>query len=217
LEQIHQFLLDVQAEPLPAGAGESRKLTAPLAMNGILVAMYDDASWPVLSAALTEALYQENASALMLLSDAYLDRLGGRYKSNQMEAFIAINCLDGRLASDVAAVESHAVALKEASPTFGEFWAYSEKQCEVWPYPQVGDARAVLAAGAAPIVVIGTTGDPATPYEGAVALAGQLESGVLVTFVGEGHTAYGRSNGCVDAAIDRYLLTGSPPEDGLTC
>jgi hypothetical protein len=65
--------------------------------------------------------------------------------------------------------------------------------------------------------VIGTTGDPATPYHGAVALADQLESGVLLTYEGEGHTAYGRSNDCVANAVDTYLLKGTLPPDGTRC
>jgi hypothetical protein len=73
------------------------------------------------------------------------------------------------------------------------------------------------AAGAAPIVVIGTTGDPATPYEEAVALADQMESGVLITRVGDGHTAFGAGNQCVDSAVDAYYLEGTVPEDGLEC
>jgi pimeloyl-ACP methyl ester carboxylesterase len=153
----------------------------------------------------------------MLLSDAYLGRTDDGYSSNQMEAFAAINCLDDRAPADLEAAEAHAAALTEASPTFGEFWAYGEKLCSVWPYPQTGQPHEITAPGADPILVVGTTGDPATPYHGAVALAEQLESGVLVTYQGEGHTAYGRSNDCVEEAVDRYLLDGVVPKPGLTC
>jgi pimeloyl-ACP methyl ester carboxylesterase len=215
--QIHQFLLDVEARPLPAGGSDGRELTMPLAMNGIVVAMYDERTWPVESMALMLALEDGDGSSLMMLSDLYLEREGGKYSSNQMEAFIAINCLDDRGPADLASAEAHAAALKEASPTFGEFWAYGEKQCEVWPYPQVGSPHTITASGADPILVIGTTGDPATPYHGAVALAEQLESGVLLTYEGDGHTAYGRSNDCVGEAVDGYLLKGEPPGDGLVC
>jgi pimeloyl-ACP methyl ester carboxylesterase len=213
--EIHQFLLDVEANPLPTNDPD-RPLTLPLAMSGIIVAMYDEGSWIMESTALLYAL-EGDGSSLLLLSDFYYERENGEYASNQMEAFIAINCVDDRLPADLASVEAHAAALKEASPTLGEFWAYTEKQCEVWPYPQVGQPHVINAPGAAPILVIGTTGDPATPYHGAVALADQLESGVLLTYQGNGHTAYGRSNDCVTKAVDTYLLEGTPPEDGLTC
>jgi pimeloyl-ACP methyl ester carboxylesterase len=215
--QIHGFLESVEANPLPPPTGEDRELTLPLALNGILVTLYSELSWEALSLGLDAAINMNDAEMLLYLSDQYLERGGGRYTSNQMEAFIAINCLDDRSPSDLASAEAHAQALVEAAPTFGEFWAYGEKQCEVWPYPQTGEPHAVHAPGAAPIIVVGTTGDPATPYQGAVALAEQLESGVLITYDGEGHTAYGRSNMCVDRAIDRFFVEGEVPQDGLTC
>lgn len=73
------------------------------------------------------------------------------------------------------------------------------------------------AKGAAPIVVIGTTRDPATPYESAVELADQLESGVLLTREGDGHTAYSSGNQCITKAVDAYLVKGTVPEDGTIC
>ncbi|MDR2453739.1 MAG: alpha/beta hydrolase [Bifidobacteriaceae bacterium] len=215
--EIHQFLLDVEANPLPTGDADGRELTVPLAIAGIIVAMYEDDYWPLETLALLPALESGDGESLLMLSDAYFEREQGRYLSNQMEAFIAINCLDDRSPADLESAQAHAEALKQASPTLGEFWAYGEKQCAVWPYPQVGSPHVITAPGAGPILVIGTTGDPATPYHGAVALADQLESGVLLTFEGEGHTAYGRSNDCIGGAVDTYLLEGVPPADGLTC
>jgi pimeloyl-ACP methyl ester carboxylesterase len=213
--QIHQLLVDIEAQPMPVEPG-GRDLTVPLAMSGIIVALYEDAYWPVETGALMLAL-EGDGSSLLMLSDAYYERENGEYVSNMMEAFVAINCLDDRPPSDLASAEAHAAALREASPTFGEWWGFGEKLCEVWPHPQVGEPHAITAPGAGPILVVGTTGDPATPYHGAVALAEQLESGVLLTFEGEGHTAYGRSNDCITQAVDTYLLEGTPPADGLTC
>jgi pimeloyl-ACP methyl ester carboxylesterase len=216
-DEIHQFLVDVGTQPLAASMYPDRILTQRLALNGIIVAMYEEAYWPYESAALGSALRDGDGSALMQLSDAYLDRGNVGYLSNQMEAFIAINCLDSRLAADLASAEEHAQALKEASPTIGEFWAYTEKQCAVWPHPQVGEPHAVSAVGAGPILVIGTTGDPATPYKWAVELTEQLESATLLTYDGDGHTAYGRSNSCISDAVDAYLLDGTVPAEGLVC
>ncbi|MDR2252767.1 MAG: alpha/beta hydrolase [Bifidobacteriaceae bacterium] len=217
LEEIHEALKEIQAKPIAIPDGDGRDLTAPLAINGIVVTLYDDLTWSLLTTALFDLLDEGDGSYLLWLSDLYLERSLGQYSSNQMEAFIAINCLDARLSADPAAVEKHARDLAAASPTIGEFWSYSEMQCEVWPYPQVGEPHPVSAPGAEPIIVIGTTGDPATPYQGALALAEQLESSVLITFEGEGHTAYGRSNDCVEGAVDRYLVDGTPPTQDLTC
>ena len=75
----------------------------------------------------------------------------------------------------------------------------------------------IHARGAAPIVVIGTTRDPATPYRWAVALARQLDSGVLISRDGDGHTGYHRGNLCVDSAVESYLVSGTVPKDGLSC
>ena len=73
------------------------------------------------------------------------------------------------------------------------------------------------AAGAPPILVIGTTADPATPYQWAQALASQLEKGVLLTHVGDGHTSLGTGSGCVDGAVTSYLITLAPPAKDSVC
>ncbi|MFD0348156.1 alpha/beta hydrolase [Kitasatospora aburaviensis] len=95
--------------------------------------------------------------------------------------------------------------------------AWMALTCSYWPVRATGSAHTVRAAGAAPIVVVGTTRDPATPYAWAQALAGQLESGRLLTYDGDGHTAYGRRDACVDGAVNRYLLGGDAPENGKRC
>ena len=89
--------------------------------------------------------------------------------------------------------------------------------CQDWKYPATGKPGELTAKGAAPIVVIGTTGDPATPYAWSQSLAKQLDSASLVTFEGHGHTAYGRSNDCISNAVESYLLDGTVPADGLRC
>ena len=73
------------------------------------------------------------------------------------------------------------------------------------------------ASAAPPILVVGTTGDPATPYDWAVELADFLDTGVLYTVVGEGHTAYG-SIDCAADAVNAYLIDLElPPEGEATC
>jgi pimeloyl-ACP methyl ester carboxylesterase len=214
MDQIHGLLVSIDNKPLQTGS--ARLLTVPLALNGLFVTMYEDAAWPMLTQALEGALDGDGAG-LLSLSDIYLERGPDGYENNQSEAFLAISCLDSRSAADLPSVEKHAAALKEASPTFGEFWGYGEKTCDVWPYPQVGEPHRVSAPGAAPMIVIGTTGDPATPYAEAQSLASQLESAELLTYRGEGHTAYGRSNACVAGVVDAYFLKGTMPKEGKTC
>jgi hypothetical protein len=108
---------------------------------------------------------------------------------------------------------------EKASPTFGESFAWSSIACQGWR-PARGLPRAPLTvdgAGAPPIVVIGTTRDPATPLEEAKALASQLDSGLLVTRDGDGHTAYHSGNACIDDAVEAYLIEGRVPRQGLAC
>ena len=102
------------------------------------------------------------------------------------------------------------------APHFAQLIAYNDLPCAFWPVPAERTPKAATGTGAPPIVVIGSTLDPATPYPWAVALSKELASGVLVTRVGEGHTGY-RSSACVQAAVDAYLLDLKVPKDGLTC
>jgi|SRR5699024_63893 len=103
------------------------------------------------------------------------------------------------------------------SPVFGRTFAWSPLQCDAWPIEPTQEPLKIDGSGADPIVVIGTTRDPATPYEWAKALANQLDSGVLITREGDGHTGYNMGNKCVDDAVNAYLLKGTVPEDGLRC
>ena len=141
---------------------------------------------------------------------------GGAYTSNIMEAFVAVSCLDRP-----ADAEGYREAMEEAqrrAPTWGRFMVGASSPCDFWPHEPVGGGpRVIEAPGSAPIVVVGTTNDPATPYAWSVSLAEQLSSGVLVTRDGEGHTGYNKGNACVDGAVEDYLVNGTVPQDGLTC
>lgn len=214
--QVQRFFDLLAGSPLPTSS--DRELTQSLAVSGVLLTLYDDQYWPILSEALRAAMTNRDGSQLLFLADLVADRQAdGTYASNSTVALTAINCLDLPVNADPAAMDAEAEKLIAASPTFGRFFAYGEIACDVWPVDAVGVRGPLAAEGAAPILVIGTTGDPATPYAWSVALAEQLESGLLLTFDGEGHTAYGRSNDCVTDAVDGYLIDGAVPEDGLVC
>src|SRR5699024_9639000 len=107
--------------------------------------------------------------------------------------------------------------LEELSPTFGEALTYGDVACQEWPHQAETKPAPIHAEGAGPILVVGTTGDPATPYEWSQNVTEQLDDAQLLTFEGEGHTAYGRSNDCVTTAVDDYLLDGTMPEEDLRC
>ena len=107
---------------------------------------------------------------------------------------------------------------EKASPTFGKVFAWGLTTCHGIPFTSTDEPDLEIdGSGAAPIVVLGTTRDPATPYEEAVAMAEQLESGVLLSRDGDGHTAYNRGNACIDDAVHAYLIEGTVPDDGTEC
>ena len=108
-------------------------------------------------------------------------------------------------------------SVSSQSPTFGSQLLYPDAYCQGWGHTSSRKREKITASGAAPILVVGTTGDPATPCAWSQALADQLESGRLLTWEGNGHTAYGRSGACVQKAVDTYLISGTMPEEGLTC
>jgi pimeloyl-ACP methyl ester carboxylesterase len=214
-EQLNQLVADIDGTPL-RGVGR-RRLTQSLAMLGTAWALYDKGSWSFLRMALSRA-GRGNGDYLMLLADSYADRgPGGRYTSNANEASYAVNCLDRPQETDIDKIRAFAAEVAGVAPFLGPYIVWSYLPCSTWPAPPQGDAAPVHARGSNPILVVGTTRDPATPYEGAQALADQLDSGHLLTLDGDGHTAYREGSTCIDDAVDAYLLDGTTPEAGARC
>lgn len=215
LQEIKDILAGIDAQPLPVMGG--RDLTIGAAFYGTILPLYNRDYWVYLDRALQGAL-DGDGTVLSLLADSYASRNpDGSYLDNSTEAIYAINCLDDPFAVTVAEVPAYFDRFLEASPTLGEVFAWGLTGCDAIQVESSEKPRDIKAAGAAPIVVVGTTRDPATPYEGAVALADQLESGVLVSRDGDGHTGYNAGNECVDEALESYLVEGTVPEDGLSC
>lgn len=207
--------LMASVERTPLRNDDGRLLGADLLLTAVVTALYSQDSWPYLTAALTDVL-QGNPFVAFQLADFYNDRIDGEYEGNETEAFRAYNCMDYPLDATAAQTDAAAAVLAAQAPTVAPYWTLLDP-CDEWPYPPTGVRERISADGAAPIVVVGTTNDPATPYEWSVSLADQLSSGVLVTRVGEGHTGYNKGNTCVDSAVEAYLLDGTVPPDGLEC
>ena len=215
MQGITDFLNELDANPIPLDGDVAGELTEGWGVLGIIVAMYDEAAWPILTQAL-RAAQDGDATTLMFLANIYAGRSSdGAYDGNSMQAITAVNCLDRAAEPDLDQEEVLA-QFEQVAPTFGRYLA-GEGACAHWPVTAQTVLEDYDAEGAAPIVVIGTTRDPATPYEWAQSLADTLSSGVLLTYDGDGHTAYGRSNDCINGAVDAYLIEGTVPEDGLTC
>ena len=215
LDTIAGILADLDAEPLPTG--DDRELTVGTGFLGVITPLYNRDYWYLLDQGLETAM-DGDGTTLQLLADAYASRNpDGSYSDNSTEAIYAINCLDDPFAVTADEVPDYIPEFLEASPTLGEVFAWGLVGCGGIEVQSSEPPRTIKAAGAAPIVVVGTTRDPATPYEWAVSLADQLESGVLVSRDGDGHTGYNSGNDCVDEALEAYLVDGTVPEDGLSC
>ena len=211
---LDELVAEIDNRPLPTDDPD-RPLTIGLAITGMVLTLYDDSSWGMLDAALAEARFSKEGSQLLRLSDLYNDRAPDGTYDNSTAAFVAIGCADSAPLSP-AELDAIAQRLEETAPRFGPFFT-SGDSCADWPIEPVDDTRPFRAAGAAPILVIATTGDPATPYDWGVRLADELESGVLLTNVGDIHTAYGSSGPCVDDIVDAYLVDLVVPADGIRC
>ncbi|MGV9452177.1 alpha/beta hydrolase [Streptomyces sp. NPDC003635] len=215
---LKAFFGKLDGRPIPTGDVDGRKLGESLATIGVIAAMYDEAAWAQLREALTSAMKENDGAGLLVLADSYYERdAEGRY-ANLMFANAAVNCLDLPAAFDTPEQVGEALpAFEKASPVFGEGLSWASLNCAYWPVAATGAPHRIEAKGAAPIVVVGTTRDPATPYRWARSLAAQLSSARLLTYEGDGHTAYGRGSDCVDRTINAYLLRGTPPTDKKRC
>lgn len=205
----------IDADPLPTSSG--RQLTEGLAFFGFILPLYSKDSWTFETQAVEQAL-GGNGDLLLFLSDQYTDRgASGHYSDNGLQVQPAVSCLDHPEDETVAEIQDGAAKFLAASPVFGPVATWFPYGCSNWPVRSTLTTPDFAAVGAPPIVVVGTTRDPATPYEQAVRLAQELESGVLLSRDGDGHTAYSSGNACINAAIDTFLAAGTPPEDGTMC
>ncbi|MFE9446914.1 alpha/beta hydrolase [Streptomyces sp. NPDC006739] len=215
--KIVDLLRRIDAKPLPTSS--ARRLTQTLAITGIVLPLYSKESWPSLTSAL-RAAEQGDGSPLLSLADEYNDRDSSGHYGTTTQAQRVISCLDDKQRPTLAQTKKLLPAFERISPVFGDFLGWDTAGwCHDWPVAGQSDTPDVSAPGAAPILLVGNTGDPATPYEGARRMADALGKGVGVelTWKGEGHGAYGSGSDCVDATVNAYVLNGTVPKDGKVC
>ena len=204
------LMAQIDASPIATSKGRV-PVTSGVASIAVAQAMYASTVWPRLERALADAA-EGRGDGLLALYDGYLGRDGDGEYDNTLEAFFATSCLDGE--TTAADREELTRRLADAAPRMGGLWLEPD-MCEGWPAPPSSRA-AVTGAGAPAIVVVGTTGDPATPIEASKGMAEALESGVLVTVVGDEHTGYGL-NECIDNVVDGYLIDLAVPAVDTVC
>jgi pimeloyl-ACP methyl ester carboxylesterase len=215
VRQVEQLFVSVTASPLRGADG--RELGASALSIAIIYPLYSTSTWPYLTTLFDEVRRGVTDTAF-LLADTYYERSDdGSYANNSTEAFIAINCVDYVSDADPATMRAQAAQLAEEAPLFGPSLSYGGVGCAGWPFASTRERGPIAAPGSADILVVGTTNDPATPYIWAQNMAEQLQNGHLVTFDGEGHTAYNKSNSCVDDAVDDYFLDDEVPARDPLC
>jgi pimeloyl-ACP methyl ester carboxylesterase len=206
------LLLDLDAKPLVVSA-ERTPVTQGVAFTAVAQAMYSDYYWSQLQKALADAQRGDGAGLLKLYDDYYQRKDDGSY-GNELEAFLAISCLDDPGATSIKAVDDAVPSFVDVAPRLGANFGYGYS-CALWPVKAAVKVE-VNGKGAGPIVVIGTTGDPATPLASTRNMASELEQGILLIVEANQHTGYG-ANECINTAVDSYLIDLTVPVSETTC
>lgn len=215
-QEILTLLNTASKKPLPLKEDSDRLLTESLMVIGMASSLYDSENgWPALRTAIKEAK-EGYGDTFIQLADGYTGRdSDGHYPNNEFDSGAVIDCLDFADTRPVDQIKSDAKKIALAAPIFGPYLAYGALTCKYMPktVPLVIKQTTTTS----PIIIIGTTRDPATPYAWAVGLHSILTNSQLITFDGDGHTGHGRGSACVDDAVDAYYLTGALPKPDLRC
>ena len=201
--------------PLANHLGDDQVVDGAMLVNGIAAALYSKGTWNDLKIALTSA-FAGDGTELLELANYLLERNSNGTYSDLADADTAISCLDRPYPHTLSQYETAAKTAAKAAPLFGSAIVWGSLTCAYWPVPAYPLPK-IRAAGANPILVVGTLRDPATPYRQAQALAADLASGVLLGWNGDGHTAYGEGSSCVDSIVNNYLISLKVPRSGTVC
>jgi pimeloyl-ACP methyl ester carboxylesterase len=225
IAKIISIFTSAAANPLPRKRkvkNDDRAATESLIVLGTASALYDDVDgWPKLRTAISEAL-QGYGDTFLDLVDQYTDRSpDGTYASNELDSGAIIDCLDWPDTRTIEETKADAKKFADAAPIFGPYLAYTNIACKYLTPPTkdklTRTTNKITSIDTALVIVIGTTRDPATPYEWSVGLSKIFTSSKLISLNADGHTGQGRGSACVDDAVDAYLLQGKSPKKNLIC
>ena len=190
--------------------------------TALIGALYDKQyGWPELARALRNAT-KGDGTPMLAIADGYNGRAPDGTYDNETDVYAAVTCAESDIGTDGVSTLEGLAKIDAAAPILGKYFAEDDyavldTACSNWPEPVAKLPTKFDAPGAPPIMVVATTNDPATPYAGGVSLSKQLSSGVLVTHKGEGHTAYNKSNSCVNDTVDDFLVSGTVPKKDPMC
>lgn len=213
-QDILKLLSSLRSKPLTLPNG--RKLTASIAIIGIASTLYDNAlGWPNLTKALDAAINKQDARPLIDLADSYNMRDANGHYSTENDMAQIISCLDLSEPRSVAQMTADGAQMKKVAPVFGPYLTYAGLTCKYWHHP-ASVKPTMKTIKTSPVIIIGVTKDPATPYSWAQKLNAIFTGSTLITFNGEGHTGHNRGSSCVDNRVDSYLLGGAAGSN-LSC
>ena len=213
-----QKLID-RSDLKPLITTQNRKLTQALLITALAASLYDNTDgWPTLAKALSQAIKGANPQELLNIADAYNRRDGfGKFIDNQNDISIMITCVDWSVNESLSTMSKDAITYAKSAPVFGPFLAFAGLPCKYWKAPPQIPKMNLTKIKTPPILIIGVTKDPATPYEWSQGLKKAMPNSVLLTYDGEGHTGHGRGSSCIDEKVDSYFLTGKLPAPALIC
>jgi pimeloyl-ACP methyl ester carboxylesterase len=213
--QISNLL--TQLDSNPAKLADGRTLTQAMALIGVLGSLYDKQyGWSHLRSDLSAA-FKSSFGPLASSLDSYISRgPDGKYLDNSNDAIAAVNCLDRPDRPSIKQTQQLVKQWRKDAPLFGDYLAWSDFSCTYWKTPATGKPHGIVSPGSSKILVVGTLNDPATPYAWSKNLTKQLSDATLLTFDGDGHTAYMQGSKCIDQVVDNYFLTGTA-KAGVVC
>ena len=209
------LITGANTRPLASQLRDDQIADGAMLVTGIAAALYSKDTWNDLKIALTSA-FSGDGTELLELANFLLERNPNGTYANLADADTSISCLDRPYPQAVSQYQAAASTAARAAPLFGASIVWGSLTCADWPVPSYPLPK-IRAAGAKPILVVGTLRDPATPYRQAQALAADLASGVLLGWNGDGHTAYGEGSSCVDSIVNDYLISLKTPRSGTVC
>ena len=214
---VYHSLVDPLVDK-PAPTAGPRGLSYPDATVGTILPLYSPSLWPKLSDALRE-LAGGHGDKMLALADQYMQRDRDGHYTNSTDARSAVTCVDRPPITDRAKAVEEDRRLRQVAPfmSYGQFTGYAPLgTCAFWPVPPTSQPHEIAVRDLAPVLVISTTGDPATPYQAGVDLAHQL-GGALLSFDGTQHTVAFEGKPCVDDIVTHYLVDLTLPSPDARC
>jgi len=217
LSDIKKLLSDADTNPMEGSDG--RYAGQSIAITAIATTLYDSGDgWKDLKKMLNQAIVKRDPTELFKQADDYNNRdSAGNYYSNQTDVSIIINCLDWKEPRTIEEITSDRGAFTKAAPIFGPYLYLAGLPCKYWKTEPQLPPMPLKNIDTSPVLVIGVTNDPATPYEWAEDLVKVFTNGKLLTLIGDGHTGHNQGNECVDSLVDSYFLTGKIGSEPLIC